>query len=171
MIENVKIGENIYAPEGSQSINLYSNELAQNLTLGQLIQQICLRAAAADEARSIVKMNSMTSNTLLLEDAASWLVQIATGAANWSRAKTFLVNSLKIAASELPSNIDSYEDRLKVCRLLQDRMTTLAQDQQEDMIDLQSMVSRRDVAYSTASNIVHSLMNSMQNSAYNISLR
>lgn len=167
MIENVQIATNRYAPEGSQSINLYSSELAQNLTLGQLIQQMCLRAAAADEARSIVKMNSMTANTLILEDAAGWLVQIASGAAIWSSAKTFLVNTMQIPASELPSNIDSYEDRLKVCRLLQDKMSTLAQNQQEDMIDLQSMVNRRDVAYSTASNIVHTLVGSMQNNANN----
>ena len=46
-------------------------------------------------------------------------------------------------------------------------MDALAQDQQEDMIDLQTLVNRRDSAYSTASNVVRALATSSMDDAKN----
>ena len=168
MIESVKIATNRYAPDGVSAINLYNSDLAEGLTLAQLVQQICIRSAAAHEAQSVLKMNTMTANSMLLEQSASWLAQIATGAAVWTAAKNFLVNDMGIPASELPDGLDTYDKRMQASKTLQEKMTTLAQDQQEDMIDLQAMVNRRDVAYSTASNIVHALGNSMNGNANNM---
>ncbi len=41
------------------------------------------------------------------------------------------------------------------------KMDALTQKQQEDMIDVQTLVNRRDVAYSASSNMVRALGNSM----------
>ena len=42
----------------------------------------------------------------------------------------------------------------------EDKLDGLTQTQQQDMVDLQSIVNRRDVAHSTASNVVRALVNS-----------
>ena len=46
-------------------------------------------------------------------------------------------------------------------------MNVLAQTQQEDMIDLQTMVNKRDVAYSTSSGVVRAMGQSMSQDAQN----
>ena len=46
-------------------------------------------------------------------------------------------------------------------------MGVLAQTQQEDMIDLQTLVNKRDVAYSTASGVVRTMGQSMSQDAQN----
>ncbi len=166
-IETVEIAVNRYAPSGSESINLYSYDWAANLTLGQLAQAVCLRAAATYEAQSVTKMNMMTSGSATLDEAASWLPAIVDGTANWTRAKAFLVGKMGITASVLPDALDSYDKRMQAAKALQDKMNALAQSQQEDMIDLQTLVNRRDVAYSTSSGVVRALGQSMTQGVQN----
>lgn len=161
------IAVNRYAPRGSEAINLYGDELASGLTLAQLVQQVCLRSAAAQEAQSVIKMNAMTSGSQTLNDAAAWLEKIMDGSANWSDAKTFITGRLGVPASALPDGIDTYAKRMQVASAMKDKMDVLSQSQQEDMIDLQTMVNRRDVAYSTSSNVVKSLGMSMSGDAQN----
>ena len=50
---------------------------------------------------------------------------------------------------------------------LKSRMDQLTQSQQEEMIDLQTMVNRRDVAFSTSSNVVRALGTSSMDNAQN----
>ncbi|MBR4171084.1 MAG: hypothetical protein IKR48_05485 [Kiritimatiellae bacterium] len=158
---------NRYAPTECAKINLYSTELASGLTLGQLTIAVCIRSAAAYENQSVLKMNTMTSGSVLLEDAAYWLQKIADGSANWTSARDFLMNRLGISSNELPDNLDTFDKRMQAASALKNKMDTLAQSQQEDMIDLQTLVNRRDVAYSTSSNVVRTLGTSMSGNAQN----
>ena len=175
-IYNVQIATNKYAPTGSEAINLYSYENASNLTVAQLVQAVCLRSAATYERRSVIKMNMMTSGSETLDDAADWLEKIAGGTANWTDAKTFLVDKMGIAANSLPDSLEptesdgrcSYDKRMQASKALQDKMNLLAQSQQEDMIDLQTLVNRRDVAYSTSSGVVRTMGQSMTQDVANM---
>ncbi len=166
-INNVQIAMNRYAPTGSDAIFLYDSNQASALTLGQLVQAVCLRSAAAYERQSVTKMNMMAAGSQKLDDAADWLKRIAEGTANWADAKSFLVNTMGISADSLPADINSYDKRMQAAKTLQDKMNILAQTQQEDMIDLQTLVNRRDVAYSTSSGVVRTMGQSMDQDAAN----
>lgn len=162
-----QIATNRYAPSGADAISLYANGDASGLTLGQLVISVCLRSAAACEAQSVVKMNTMTSGSVKLETASQWMEKIAAGTADWSAAKSFLTGTLGIDAATLPDGIDSYDKRMAAVTALKEKVDALAQQQQRDMIDLQTLVNRRDVAYSTSSNVVRSLGTSMEADAAN----
>ena len=162
-----QIATNRYAPSGADGIALYANGAASGLTLGQLVISVCLKSAAAYEAQSVVKMNTMTAGSAKLDDASKWMEKIANGSAVWNDAKAYLTGTLGIPASALPDAIDTYAKRMTVITALKDKVDALAQQQQRDMIDLQTLVNRRDVAYSTSSNIVRSLGNSQNADAAN----
>ena len=175
-IETIQIATNRYAPEGAQSISLYGDDLAQGLTLTQLVQQVCIRAAAAYEAHSVAKMNTMAGDSQRLSEAADVLEGIVTGKINWPDATTFLVNKMGIPFAALPpyiaddNGIPYYPNQIQAATLLQEKMGVLAQTQQEDMIDLQTSVNRRDVAYSTASGVVRTIGQSMSQDAQNFTM-
>ena len=176
MIHATQIATNRYAPAGADAIRLYGNDLAQGLTLTQLVQQVCIRAAAAQEQQSVNKMNAMASGSEKLNEAADWLKKIVAGTADWDKAKTFLVDMMGISANSLPPSLRDDHNRLyypyqiQAAKALQDKMNVLAQTQQEDMIDLQTSVNRRDVAYSTASGVVRTIGQSMSQDAQNFTM-
>ena len=161
------IATNRYAPSGADGISLYANGSASGLTLGQLVISVCLRSAAAYEAESVVKMNTMTSASVKLEEASQWMEKIAAGTADWSAAKAYLTGTLGISGSALPDAIDSYAKRMTAITALKEKVDALAQQQQRDMIDLQTLVNRRDVAYSTSSNVIRALGTSQESDAAN----
>ncbi len=165
MITTEQISTNRYAPTGADSVNLYGTGLANSLTLGQLIIAVSIRSAAAYEAQSVLKMNKMTSGSVLLDEAAGWLQKVADGSANWSEAKAFCVDTLGISASTLPDNLDSYTNRMAAVKAMKTKIDALTQSQQEEMIDIQTLVNRRDVAYSASSNMIRSLGTSMNTGA------
>ena len=169
MISTVEIATNRYAPSGSAAINLYSTgfEGGSNLTLGQLVIAVSIRSAAAYEAQSVVKMNEMTSDSIVLDDAAGWMTRVADGTADWAQAKAFCTGKLEIDANTLPDNLNSYDKRMTVVTAMKAKIDAMVQQQQQDMIDLQTLVNRRDVAYSASSNIVRALGASMDNDANN----
>ena len=167
MISNIQIATNRYAPSGADAISLYANGAADGLTLGQLVISVCMHAASAYERQSVVKMNAMTSGAVKLDDGAKWMGRIANGTANWADAKAFLTNVLGIDAATLPSDIDSYDKRMAAVKAAKEKIDALAQQQQRDMIDLQTLVNRRDVAYSTSSNVIRSLGTSQEADAAN----
>ncbi len=166
-IDIVNIGTNRYAPEGSSDINMYAVGESGRLTIGQLAIAVSLRSAAASEAQSVVKMNITTANANILSEASSWLQKVANGSADWGSAKSFAVNTLGVEASALPDDIKTYAKRMQAASAMKNKMETLVQQQQQDMIDLQTLVNRRDVAYSTSSNIVRTLGTSMSADATN----
>lgn len=166
-IESIRIATNRYAPSGADAISLYSNGAGTDLTFTQLVMGVCIRAAAAYESESVLKMNTMTAGSQNLDAAAGWLSQIVAGTADWAEAKAFLTRTMGISEKELPDGLDSYDKRLQAAEALQVKMDALAQSQQEEMIDLQSLVNLRDVAYSTSTNVARALGTSMISNAAN----
>lgn len=166
-IEIETIATNRYAPEGANAITLYSNGAVSGLTLGQLVISVCLQSASAYEAQSVLKMNEMTSGSVKLDEGARWMEKIAAGTADWSQAKAYLTDTLGIQDSVLPDSIDTYNKRMAAVKAVKEKIDALAQQQQRDMIDLQTLVNRRDVAYSTSSNVVRSLGTSQSADAAN----
>ena len=168
MIET--IGTNRYAPEGSEGIHLYSTGLegGSHLTLGQLAIAVSMRAAAEYEAQSVLKMNRMASGSQLLDKASGYMSAIADeDVDDWSAMKTAIKNELDIPDESLPDNLSTYKKRMSAVAALKAKVDSLTQTQQTDMIDMQTLVNRRDVAFSASSNIVRALGTSMDGNAQN----
>ena len=161
------IAVNRYAPQGADAISLYSNGSAEGLTLGQLAISVCLHAASAYEGQSVVKMNILTKGAVKLDGAAQWMEKIANGSADWTQAKDYLTTTLGISAGALPDAINTYDKRMAAVKAVKEKIDALTQQQQRDMIDMQTLVNRRDVAYSTSSNIVRTLGASQEADAAN----
>lgn len=164
-IEAIEIATSRYAPAGSEAICLYSNGTATGLSLGQLIIAVCTRTAMSYEAQSVVKMNAITSSAELLRKGADWVDRISAGTASWIRAKAFLVDQLGVDEAELPENLKTYDNRLKACTVANARMNSMMQLQQQDLVALRSYVGRRDVAFSSSTNMVRALGRSQGNVA------
>ena len=169
MIYVETIAANRYAPQGSEAVKLFSNGLegGSHLTLGQLVIAVSIRSAAAYEAQSVVKMNQIAADSSVLDAAANWMKTVADGTADWTQAKAFCTGTLGIDASSLPDNLSSYDKRMTAVAALKGKVDAMVQQQQQDMIDLQTLVNRRDVAYSASSNIVRALGGSMSENAAN----
>ena len=158
------IAVNRYAPEGSQAINLYSTETARDLTLGQLVAAVCIRTAGALEEQSVNKMNMMSIGTEILDKASSYMQQIAEETlSDWATAKSYLADTVGVTG--LPDNISTYEKRMQAVNAIKERLETLTQQAQEDMIDMQTLINRRDMTFNTSSNIVKAIGNSKLNAA------
>lgn len=169
MIYVETIATNRYAPKGSEAIKLFSNELegGSQLTLGQLVIAVSIRSAAAYEAQSVVKMNQIAADSSVLDAASNWMKAVADGTADWAQAKSFCTGTLGLDASALPDSLSSYDKRMTAVTALKGKIDAMVQQQQEQMIDLQTLVNRRDVAYSASSNIVRALGGSMNENAAN----
>ena len=163
-IEANMIAENRYAPEGSKAINLYSTSTADNLTLGQLVSAVCIRTAGALEEQSVNKMNLMNVGTEKLEKASVYMQEIAEERmSDWATAKTYLADT--VGVSGLPDDLSTYEKRMQAVNAIKDKLETMTQQAQEDMIDLQTLINRRDMTYNTSSNVIKAMGNSKSNSA------
>ena len=164
MIEATQIATNRYAPAGSRAINLYSTGTAENLTLGQLVSAVCIRTAGALEEQSVNKMNMMSIGTEKLEKASLYMQEIAEETmSDWATAKTYLADT--VGVSGLPDDLSTYEKRMQAVNAIKDRLETMTQQAQEDMIDLQTLINRRDMTYNTSSNVIKAMGNSKTNSA------
>lgn len=168
MIWIEQIATNRYAPAGSEAINLYSNGLegGDHLTIGQLAIAVSMRAAAEYEAQSVIKMNRMTSGSEKLSVCGQYMQEVSDGTANWPVVKAYLTNVIGIKEG-LPDNIDTYAKRMTAVAQIKAKVDAMTQVQQEEMIDLQTLVNRRDVAFSASSNIVRTLGTSMNGNAGN----
>ena len=165
-IETIAINRN--APTGSEAINLYSNGLegGDHLTIGQLAIAVSMRAAAEYEAQSVLKMNRMTNGSEKLSTCSRYMEEVADGTAKWAEVKAYLTNVLGITEG-LPDGIDTYAKRMTVVALIKAKVDAMTQVQQEEMIDLQTLVNRRDVACSTSTNMIRTLGASMSKDAAN----
>ena len=161
------IAVNRYAPQGADAISLYSNGSAEGLTLAQLAISVCLQAASAYEGQSVVKMNILTRGAVKLDGAAQWMEKIANGSADWTQAKAYITSELGISDAALPDAINTYDKRMAAVKAVKEKIDALTQQQQTDMIDMQTLVNRRDVAYSTSSNVVRTLGASQEADAAN----
>ena len=163
-----QISTSRYAPQGSDQVYLYANGLegGQHLTLGQLVIAVSMRSAAEYEAQSVVKMNRMAGGVEQLNKVSEFMEQIANGGGDWAAIKTYCQTELGIK-DELPDAIDTYAKRMAAITALKTKANALTQQQQTDMIDMQTLVNRRDVAFSASSNIVRALGTSQGGNAAN----
>ena len=164
MIEANQIATNRYAPAGSEAINLYSTGAAENLTLGQLVAAVCVRTAGALEEQSVNKMNMMSIGTEKLEKASVYMQEIAEETmSDWAAAKAYLADT--VGVSGLPDDLSTYEKRMQAVNAIKEKLDSMTQQAQEDMIDLQTIINRRDMTYNTSSNVIKAMGNSKTNSA------
>ena len=163
-IEANMIAVNRYAPEGSKAINLYSTGTAEDLTLGQLVAAVCIRTAGALEEQSVNKMNLMSVGTEKLEKASVYMQAIAEETmSDWATAKSYLTNIIGVTG--LPDDLSTYEKRMQAVNAIKEKLEAMTQQAQEDMIDLQTLINRRDMTFNTSSNIIKAMGNSKTNAA------
>jgi len=168
MVETIAV--NRYAPKGSEEIHLYSNGLegGSHLTLGQICIAVSMRSAAEYEAQSVIKMNRMASGSEKLSKAAEYMAVVADdNVDDWAQLKAQIVGELGIPAESLPDDISTYKKRMAAVQAFKAKVDSLTQTQQTEMIDLQTLVNRRDVAFAASSNIVRALGTSMSGNAEN----
>lgn len=182
MIDEIAIGTNKYG-DPTDSIKLYGYGEAQNLTLGQLVNAVCCRAGFALETQSVSLVNVMTVRTRRLSAAAKVMQTLVDGAEKGYdtelelegygtiTARKFLteVMGYKITVlndnaektvkvqGDLPADVSAENDRLKVYSAMKEKLDTMTTESQRRMIDLQSCMSRRDVVFASATNIVQTL--------------
>ena len=163
-IEANMIAVNRYAPEGSKAINLYSTSAADSLTLGQLVSAVCIRTAGALEEQSVNKMNMMSVGTEKLEKASAYMQAIADESmSDWATAKAYLTDTIGVTG--LPDDLSTYEKRMQAVNAIKEKLEAMTQQAQEDMIDLQTLINRRDMTFNTSSNRVKAIGNSKLNAA------
>ena len=168
MIEPVQIATNRYAPDGAQAINMYMMD-GETLTLGQLLGAVCIKAGVNVEAQSIILVNRMNANTEIIKTASEYLKQLAEDkVTDWNSVKLYLTGVLNVASSDLPNDLKSYANRFKAINAMKVKMEALTRQAQEDMIDLQSLIGKRDIAYTTGTSVVKETGSSSNNIALNI---
>ena len=170
MLDPTTVAVNRYAPIGSEEIHLYSNgfEGGSGLTIGQLAIAVSMRSAAVYEAQSVLKMNKMSSGTLKLDKASEYMKQLANEEmSDWATARAYLIREFGMGDEDLPETVNTYMKRMEAINSIKAKIDQLTQQQQTNMIDLQTLVNRRDVAYSTSSNIVRTLGTSMNRDVAN----
>ncbi len=166
-IEAVTLHTNPNAPEGANAVHLYNTDLTQGLTLGQLLSAVCLRLGAALERQSVTKMNSITERDDAIEELSAAMQAIADGTvSDWGALREILTSKFELTG--LPDNLDSYANRLLAMAAIKQKLENLSQVAQEDMIDLQTTINRRDVAYSTSTGLIRALGQTSSNLAANI---
>ena len=113
-------------------------------------------------------MNKMSSGSLKLDKASEYIGHLADDSmVEWGAARAYLIDELGIDAEDLPEAVDSYTKRMEAINAIKAKVDELTQVQQTTMIDLQTLVNRRDVAYSTSSNIVRTIGTSMSKDSAN----
>ncbi|MBR2982841.1 MAG: hypothetical protein IKC80_06380 [Kiritimatiellae bacterium] len=163
-IRSDEIATNRYAPDADRAINLYSTGAAEGLTLGQLVAAVCVRTAGALEEQSVNKMNRMNACTEKLEKASECMRRIAEDRmSDWTAEREYLEGEVGVVG--LPDGLDSHEKRMQAVDAVKKKLEILTRQAQEDMIDMQTLISRRDMTFNTSSNIVRTMGNSKMNAA------
>ena len=162
--------------------NLYNYAGMEGLTLGQLVNAVCVHAGVALEDQTVNKMNIITVNARRLRAESEVVENVVAGTGNYDSKLTavgyegmtyrdFLQKELKLVIGgdgTLPDSLDSYDKRMKAFNALKEKLNADATASQQDMIDLQTYESRRDVVYATATNIVKNTGMTKQMTAANL---
>lgn len=161
-----KIGTNRYAPEGANDISLFAYNGAEGLTIGQLVNAICIRRGVHQERQSTLVMNRLSVATDKLTTVANLTERILAANGAWNTDdKNYIINDLKVEAKDLPDALDTYQKRMRVFDILRQKLTELNGSVDRLAIQLQTAVSRRDAAYSIATMTVSHLGKSMSQTA------
>lgn len=157
------------------------------LSLGQLVSAVMLRAATACEARAIYKINVLNSNTsyqnmlarvgksiceapdLEPDKRITYTTSIKAvvdelnyhpKSATFASAPTlrnFLEYECEIPTDSLPSSLSDFQDYIDAYEQLKPVLEEATRQSAMTEAELQSAVSRRDVSFTTAANIVKSI--------------
>lgn len=184
-IESVELRQSSVPVDGENvalgGISLYSYAGCDDLTLGQLVTAVCVHAGVALEDQTVNKMNIITVNSRRLRAESKVVADILSGKGNYDSVldvdgyegmtfRQFLTSVLGMEIGgdgTLPSNLSSYDDKMRLFTALKEKINADATASQQDMIDLQTYESRRDVAYATATNVVKNIGMSKQMVASN----
>lgn len=192
LIEKVKIGTNRHAAPPNDDIRLYTYGDAENLTLGQLVNAICCRAGMALETESVVAINRLTAHNRKLKGLSQILQAVMEEKTDQGydtlfdlesygtvTARQFLTEVVGVTITakdeatgrdipgKLPVDIDTVPRRLAFYDALKETLNTMTTQSQQRMIDLQTCLSRRDVAFTTTTNVVQTLGGVLQTTASN----
>lgn len=184
-IQVEKIGVNAHAPEGASDINLYAYNGVMGMTLGQLMMCICIRRAAVIEEQSVLKMNEINASAAWLEILAQVGERILTRSSltatlNLTRSsyvptkvptvttyRDFLALEVGLGYSAVPTSLTTPDARTNLYRQLTEKMSAASTSNQEQMIALQSLLSRRDATYNASASTIKKLGTTMNVSASN----
>ena len=166
----------------------------QEYAFGKLLVAINLQAAANCELRSVTYMNRISVNSSLLnlmsavanrinnDDHVTWDDKIADSDipsdykfrsaefASSHKIGDFFKKELEISSDILPDKLSDGDDegftrRLQAFSALKDKMDAANRVSQQLQIGLRTQVSRRDVSYSTSSNLLKNMVGSMMTEA------
>ena len=167
---------NVYTIEG-----VTDDGAPRLMSIGQLVMAICLQRASNLENQIIGVMETINSNSLLLETLTSieeTLVAVDVGQTFDSTESfeyegqsvtyhRFFVDTLKLAG--LPEGtVWNYDQVQTVISLIEDKMDSLNTISQETLIQLQSLTAKRDQTYDLVSNVLKSLNNVLVGNANNL---
>lgn len=178
-----RIGTNRYAPAGSDAVNLYrTSEFGEQFTLGQLIAAVSIRTAASLEARAVIDLNRLSVNTEYAtalsnavqmltndsddENAVTWTMAVTlpegyrTKSAQFAAENTlknFFVYECGIDAAKLPADLKTLKNRLDAYAQVKDVMENVTRTSQMQQIEVQTSISRRDVALASSANVIKAL--------------
>ena len=178
-----RIGTNRYAPAGSDAVNLYrTSEFGEQFTLGQLIAAVSIRTAASLEARAVIDLNRLSvsteyatalSNAVQMltndsddENAVTWTMAVTlpegyqTKSAQFAAENTlknFFVYECGIDAAKLPADLKTLKNRLDAYAQVKDVMENVTRTSQMQQIEVQTSISRRDVALASSANVIKAL--------------
>lgn len=160
---------------GSAPVNLYAYNDCEELTLGQLANVLCCKLGALMEDQCVVKSNVISRATRRLAAMGEIVQSVAnydTEAVDYDTKLTvdgysgmtygdFLVKELGLKSSgdnsTLPADFTSAPNRLALFMAVKPSIESGSSQNQQNLIDLQTYLSRRDVAFSTATSIVKTL--------------
>ena len=171
-------------------INLYAYGDSENLTLGQLVNAICCRAGMALETEVVVITNRVCAHTDKLKGLTQIIQTLVAGSEDGydtvfdidgygtMAARAFLTDVLgyKIPVMDgdetgkegnLPAAVKTPNQRLNLYSALKTKMESMTTQSQQMMIDIQVGISRRDVVFTTATNVVQTLGGVLQTTASN----
>lgn len=186
-IESVQVAYNPCGGAGAATeVNLFNYNGCEGLTLGQLVSAICVRVGVALEMECVNKTNVLSWTTRRLKALAETLDGVMKGEMNYDSRLTsegyagmtvrdFLTGVMEYTIQKpgkendaaLPASLDMMTDRLTFYERVKGKMDSDTSTSQKDMVDLQTYISRRDVAYSTATNSVRTLGATLQGTAAN----
>ena len=155
-IEAERIATMAYAPEGADAINLYSVGAASGLTFGQLVLAVSIHRIVMLEQRAVVRMNEMSAGNETMEKLSFWMSQLSdiNASVDAPRLTEFLLQDLRLAADSLPASYEARDARLSLLETLKERMESESNTSQQDMIEMQSILSVRDIASSMSANMI-----------------
>lgn len=156
-------------PDGNNAITLYNTAFASNLTLGQLIAAVCTRVSAILEGQSITKVNQLVQENDDIDKISSILERIAGGDISSSEWTGIRGELARYDIATEADDINSFTKRMNLMAVIKSNLEKRTRQSQEDMIDLQTTINRRDVAISTATNLVRATGQTKSNTAANLS--